>query len=93
MAIVAGLGVLLTAAYSLWYFMRGFMGEAHETLAERIYDLTRGERAIVAVLAALIFWIGLGTSPFIHRMRPSLTWLEERVEQASLGIARLDQRT
>ncbi len=88
-AVVAGLGVLLTAAYSLFYFIRGFMGEPHATLAERVYDLTRGERAIVAALAVLIFWIGLGTSPFIHRMRPSLTWLEDRVEQAS-GTARLD---
>jgi len=92
MAVTAGLGVLLTAAYSLSYFMRGFMGEAHKTLAERIYDLTRGERAIIAVLAALIFWIGLGTSPFIHRIRPSLTWLEERVEQASSGITRLEKQ-
>jgi len=91
MAVTAGLGVLLTAAYSLSYFIRGFMGDAHRTLAERIYDLTRGERAIVAVLAALIFWIGLGTSPFIHRMRPSLTWLEDRVEQASLGITGLEK--
>ncbi|HWC14504.1 MAG TPA: NADH-quinone oxidoreductase subunit M [Actinomycetota bacterium] len=87
-AVVAGLGVLLTAAYSLWYFMRGFMGQPHKTLGERVYDLTHGERAIVAVLAALIFWIGLGTSPFIHRMRPSLTWLEERVEQAAPWLVR-----
>jgi NADH-quinone oxidoreductase subunit M len=82
-AVVAGLGVLLTAGYSLSFFMRGFMGERHKTLGERIYDLTGTERAIVAVLAALIFWIGLGTSPFIQRMRPPLTWLEDRLEQAS----------
>ncbi len=81
-AVVAGLGVLLTAAYSLSYFMRGFMGEESKPVAERIYDLTRRERAIVVVLAALIFWIGLGTSPFIQRMRPPLTWLEDRVEAA-----------
>ena len=79
-ALVAGLGVLLTAAYSLSYFMRGFMGEASKPVAERVYDLTRGERAIVVALAGLIFWIGLGTSPFIQRMRPSLTWLEDRLE-------------
>ncbi|MDQ4065631.1 MAG: NADH-quinone oxidoreductase subunit M [Actinomycetota bacterium] len=89
MAIVAGLGVLLTAAYSLSYFMRGFMGERHKTLGERIYDLTGSERVIVAVLAGLIFWIGLGTSPFIQRMRPSLTWLEDRVEHVS-GTARVE---
>lgn len=91
-AVVVGLGVLLTAAYSLSYFMRGFMGKPHETLSERIYDLTRGERVIVAALAALIFWIGLGTSPFIHRMRPSLTWLEQRVEGVSTSIARIEAR-
>jgi len=84
--------VLLTAAYSLSYFMRGFMGKPHETLSERIYDLTRGERVIVAALAALIFWIGLGTSPFIHRMRPSLTWLEQRVEGVSTSIAGIEAR-
>lgn len=82
-AVVAGLGVLLTAAYSLWYFMRGFMGEARKAVADRIYDLTHEERVIVVVLAGLIFWIGLGTSPFIQRMRPPLTWLEDRVETAA----------
>ncbi|HVL40445.1 MAG TPA: NADH-quinone oxidoreductase subunit M [Fimbriimonadaceae bacterium] len=91
-AVIAGLGVLLTAAYSLSYFMRGFMGEPHKTLSERIYDLTRGERAIVVALAALIFWIGLGTSPFIHRMRPSLTWLEQRVEDVGTGVAMIGGR-
>ena len=84
-AIVAGLGVLLTAAYSLWYFIQGFMGDANKAVAERIYDLTGGERAIVVVLAALIFWIGLGTSPFIQRMRPPLTWLEDRIETSSVA--------
>ena len=61
------------------------MGDANKAVAERIYDLTGGERAIVAVLAALIFWIGLGTSPFIQRMRPPLTWLEDRIETSSVA--------
>ncbi len=71
--------------------MRGFMGERHKTLGDRIYDLTGTERAIVAVLAVLIFWIGLGTSPFIQRMRPPLTWLEDRLEQVS-GMASGQER-
>jgi NADH-quinone oxidoreductase subunit M len=80
MAIAAGLGVFLTAAYSLSYFLRGFMGAPRPLVVERVYDLTGSERGIVLTLTALIFWIGLGTGPFIQAMRPSLTALEQRVD-------------
>ena len=85
MAIAAGLGVFLTAAYSLSYFVRGFMGAARPAVEERVYDLTGSERGIVLILAALIFWIGLGTGPFIQAMRPSLTALEQQVEGEVTG--------
>lgn len=83
MAMAAGLGVFLTAAYTLSYFVRGFMGASRPVVVERVYDLTRSERGIVLTLAALIFWIGLGTGPFIQAIRPSLTELEQRVEEGS----------
>jgi NADH-quinone oxidoreductase subunit M len=79
MALAAGLGVFLTAAYSLSYFLRGFMGAPRPAVIERVYDLTSRERGIVLALAGLIFWIGLGTGPFIQAIRPSLTVLEQRV--------------
>jgi NADH-quinone oxidoreductase subunit M len=79
MALAAGLGVFLTAAYSLSYFLRGFMGAPHPVVIERVYDLTSRERGIVLALAGLIFWIGLGTGPFIQAIRPSMTVLEQRV--------------
>jgi NADH-quinone oxidoreductase subunit M len=85
MALAAGLGVFLTAAYSLSYFVRGFLGEARPQVVERVYDLTTSERGIVIVLVAFIFWIGLGTGPFIQTMRPSLTVLSEHVEAGSIG--------
>ena len=83
MALAAGLGVFLTAAYSLSYFVRGFMGEVKQPVVDRVYDLTTSERGIVVMLVALIFWIGLGTGPFIQTMRPSLTVLSEHVEAGS----------
>jgi len=83
MAIAAGLGVFLTAAYTLSYFVRGFMGAPRPAVQARVHDLTRGERGIVLALAALIFWIGLGTGPFIQAMRPSLSALEQQVEERS----------
>ena len=85
MALAAGLGVFLTAAYSLSYFVRAFLGEAKPPVVDRVYDLTTSERGIVVVLVALIFWIGLGTGPFIQTMRPSLTVLSEHVEAGSIG--------
>ncbi len=87
MAVGAGIGVFLTAAYLLSYFLHGFMGEAQPRVEERVYDLTGRERGIVLTLTALIFWIGLGTGPFIQTIRPSLLHLEARVEAAA-GAAR-----
>ncbi len=83
MAVASGLGVFLTAAYSLSYFVRAFMGAARPTVVTRVHDLTRSERGIVLTLAGLIFWIGLGTGPFIQAMRPSLTAIEEQVRVGS----------
>ncbi|MDQ3538767.1 MAG: NADH-quinone oxidoreductase subunit M [Actinomycetota bacterium] len=83
MALAAGLGVFLTAAYSLSYFLRGFMGVSRDAVVERVYDLTSRERGIVLTLAVLIFWIGLGTGPFIQAIRPSMTALEERVSDGA----------
>ncbi len=59
------------------------MGDARPAVVERVYDLTTSERGIVVVLVGLIFWIGLGTAPFIQIMRPSLTTLSEYVETAA----------
>ncbi len=87
MALAAGMGVFLTAAYSLSYFARGFMGDARAPVIDRVYDLTISERSVVSVLVVLIFWIGLGTSPFIQIMRPSLTLLAEHVDPAGSATA------
>jgi len=85
MAVGAGLGVFLTAAYLQAYFVRGFMGAARPDVVDRVYDLTRSERGIVLALTVLIFWIGLGTGPFIQAIRPSLTVIAEQVEGVSPG--------
>jgi len=87
MALASGAGVFFTAAYSLSYFQRGFMGPSRPAVVERVHDLTRTERGIVLALAALIFWIGLGTGPFIQVIRPSMTLLEQIVEDGSGGSA------
>ena len=80
MALAAGVGVFLTAAYSLSYFVRGFMGHSKPAVEDKVYDLTMSERGIVVVIVGLIFWVGLGAGPFIQTIRPSLTVLSDHVE-------------
>jgi NADH-quinone oxidoreductase subunit M len=82
MALAAGVGTFLTAAYFLWYFQRAFMGSLNPSI-HKMPDLRPREMFIVAVLGAMIFWIGLDTGPLLRRMNGSLQALAIRVEQGS----------
>ena len=84
MAIAAGAGIFLTAAYFLWYFQRAFLGPANPRIAPKMLDLRFRELVIAVALGGMIFWIGLDAGPFVQRMRPSLEALEARIEQGSL---------
>ena len=86
MAIVAGLGTFLTAAYFLWYFQRAFMGPINP-LIHKLPDLRPREMVIVAVLGGMIFWIGLDTGPILRLMNGSLKALVVRVERGSYAEA------
>jgi len=101
MALAAGTGTLLTAAYLLWYFQRGFMGSnpapvpravpgagpaAPSVSPGRLLDLRRRELLIALVLGGMIFWIGLDSGPFLRQMDGSLQWIESRVDAGSAGI-------
>jgi len=91
LALVAGAGTLLTAAYLLWYFQRAFMGPSESAVQgapgspdKRSPDLLPRELLIALALGGLIFWIGLDSGPFLRHMDGSLRWIESRVAQGSL---------
>ena len=99
MALAAGAGTFLTAAYFLLYFQRGFLGPSPEpeSLAtspappppeSRLPDLRRRELLIALALVAMIFWIGLDSGPFLRQMDGSLHWLDSRVGAPLLGGTR-----
>ncbi len=96
MALATGLGTFLTAAYSLWYFQRAFLGQrpagagrdggtggssARAPLS--MPDLKLRELIIAVALGGLVFWIGMDTGPFLRTMNGSLSALEVRVNRAS----------
>lgn len=88
LSLAAGSGIFLTAAYFLWYFQRAFLGEPNERTASKMKDLRPREMIIALALGAMIFWIGLATTPFVQRMRPSLEALEARAGIAAVGVER-----
>ncbi|RYG42649.1 NADH-quinone oxidoreductase subunit M, partial [bacterium] len=72
-AIVAGLGVVLAAAYLLYMFQQTFLGPepvAHEEMGD-VRELKGHGFAVVAILAVLIFFQGLQPKFFTRPMEMS----------------------
>jgi NADH-quinone oxidoreductase subunit M len=71
-AVVAAVGVILSAVYMLWMFQRVMFGPVTHPENEKLADLTLRERLVFAPLLVLIFWMGVMPQPFIERMQPAL---------------------
>ncbi len=74
------LGVILGAAYMLWFYERAIFGAVTKPVNERLPDLSGRELAIVLPLVALVFWIGVYPSPFLHRINGSVEALHARLQ-------------
>ena len=81
--VLAVSGVILGAAYFLWYYERAMFGPLGETVPQFLADLNIREKAICVSLSVMIFWIGLYPSPFLRMMNGSLHALVERLERGS----------
>jgi len=80
---VGVLGVILGAAYMLWFYERAIFGPVTQSINERLPDLNRRELAITLPLVALVFWIGVYPSPFLHRINGSVEALHARLQPQS----------
>jgi NADH:ubiquinone oxidoreductase subunit 4 (subunit M) len=72
--------VILGAAYMLWFYERAIFGPVTTPINERLPDLNRRELAITLPLVALVFWIGVYPSPFLHRINGSVEALHARLQ-------------
>jgi NADH-quinone oxidoreductase subunit M len=70
--VLASLGVILSAVYMLWMFMRVIFGPVTKPENEKLVDLSMRERLVFAPLVILILWIGFAPQPLINRFQPAL---------------------
>ena len=71
-AVVAALGVILSACYMLWMYQRVVFGPVTHEENAKLTDLTLRERLVFLPLLVLIFWMGVAPQPFLDRMQPAL---------------------
>lgn len=72
MAAVAGLGVILGAAYMLWLYRRVFFGPLTKPDVAAMKDLTWKEYAVFIPLAVLTLWMGIQPAAFKDITTPTL---------------------
>lgn len=77
--VIVALATLVTGAYLIFYFLRAFMGSKVAPGAHKMPDLKAREQVIALVMAAMIFTLGLYTTPFLSAMDGSLRALSEHV--------------
>ena len=67
----AAIGVILSACYLLWAYQRVFFGEITHDKNRTLPDASAREKWILATMAVLILWMGLGSTFFTRRFAAS----------------------
>jgi NADH-quinone oxidoreductase subunit M len=87
-ALGAGMGMILGAAYMLWLYRRVIFSRITKNEVKGLLDLSPRELAIFAPLILLTLWMGLYPSSFTNVWEVSVAALIERHE-AALSVPRL----
>ena len=67
----AALGVILSACYLLWAYQRVFFGDVTVEKNRTLADVSPREKWILATMAVLTLWMGLGSTFFTRRFAAS----------------------
>jgi NADH-quinone oxidoreductase subunit M len=82
---IAVIGVILSAAYFLWYYERSMLGPLGKAVKDSISDLHPREILIASALSVMILWIGLYPAPFLRMMNGSVQALVDRLERGTVA--------
>ncbi|MGQ0811463.1 MAG: complex I subunit 4 family protein [Nitrospiraceae bacterium] len=87
---IAVTGVIIGAAYFLWYYERAILGPLSKKLTHVLPDLHAREIVIAVSLSIMILWIGLYPSPFLKIMNGSVQAIVDRLDRGSIAIQPID---
>jgi len=74
----AAIGVILSACYLLWSYQRVFFGEVTQQKNRELADASVREKWILATIAVVILWMGIGSPFFTQRFAaPCKTVIEQ----------------
>jgi NADH-quinone oxidoreductase subunit M len=74
-AVVAALGVILSAVYMLWMYQRVIWGEITNERNANLSDLVTRERVMLVPLLIVIVWMGIYSNYFLRPMDASVAKL------------------
>ena len=83
-ALLAGLTLILGAAYTLWMYKRVVFGEVANEGVASLSDLNPREFIVLAALAAAVLLVGLWPAPLLEVMGPSVENLLDHVSRTKL---------
>ena len=84
-ALLAGLTLVIGAAYTLWLVKRVIFGAVANSQVAELTDLNRREWIVMSTLAVFVLGIGLWPAPLINVMQPSVEGLLQHISQSKLS--------
>jgi NADH-quinone oxidoreductase subunit M len=79
--VAAATGVILAAVYILWMYQRVVLGKITNPLNEKLTDLTRREKLVLAPVLLFIVWIGVYPSTFLQQSASGTRKIVEHVHR------------
>ncbi|MGA2262071.1 MAG: NADH-quinone oxidoreductase subunit M, partial [Acidobacteriota bacterium] len=81
-AAIAATGMILGAVYMLWMYQRVFLGKVTHSANLEMKDIDIREKLLLVPILLMMLWIGVYSTPFLHRMDASLQLVQKRVHSA-----------
>jgi NADH-quinone oxidoreductase subunit M len=87
----AGTGVILSACYLLWSYQRVFFGEVTHQKNRELPDASVREKWILATMAVVTLWMGLGSPYFTRRFATPCKVVLEQMQRNVMREVALPQ--
>jgi NADH-quinone oxidoreductase subunit M len=84
LAFLAGLSLILSAAYSLWMYKKVCFGKINHQHVAVLKDINAREFTVLLILVALVFFMGIYPKPFTDLINPAVSELAAHISKTKL---------